>query len=178
MIVDPREREPFQAVTRSPYVSAMRGELTVEGVPLRLHLATREDAGAVLLHATGSEAHVRALAERAQARGLSLRADGLFAADGCRSASSAEEAGIYEQLGLCFVPPELRGDATLPTVSAIELVERPQLRGAVHCHTTYSDGKHSVADMARAAQELGFEYITITDHSPSAHYAGGVDLER
>jgi DNA polymerase (family 10) len=58
------------------------------------------------------------------------------------------------------------------------LLEADQIRGLVHCHTTYSDGKESVLDMARAAHALGMQYITITDHSPSAHYAGGVALDR
>ena len=52
------------------------------------------------------------------------------------------------------------------------------LKGFVHCHTTYSDGKATVEEMARAAEALGMEYLTITDHSPAAHYAGGVTLDR
>jgi len=59
-----------------------------------------------------------------------------------------------------------------------DLIQLADLRGAVHCHTVYSDGKNTVEQMARAAQALGLEYITITDHSPTAHYAGGLSVER
>jgi DNA polymerase (family X) len=79
------------------------------------------------------------------------------------------------------VPPELRSGDRLPAADGGELdglVERSDVRGMVHCHTVYSDGKHSIEDMARAAEALGMEYITITDHSPTAHYAGGVELDR
>jgi DNA polymerase (family 10) len=183
VVVDPSMSDDiFAAVARSAFVTRPARErpreLLIEGVPLRLHVCAREIVGATLLDATGSEAHLRALTARAEQRGLGLRADGLFFADGSFSPASSDEAAIYAELGLCFVPPELRADEALPTAGPIELVEASHLRGAIHCHTTYSDGKHSIEEMARAAQARGFEYITITDHSPSAHYAGGVDLER
>jgi DNA polymerase (family 10) len=82
-----------------------------------------------------------------------------------------------------FVPPELREDQgeieaarknRLPT----GLVDVEDIQGMVHCHTTYSDGVHSVEEMARAAEALGMKYLTITDHSPTAFYARGVTLDR
>jgi DNA polymerase (family X) len=93
------------------------------------------------------------------------------------------EEGLYAALGLAYVPPELREDTgeieaaregTLPT----DLVAIEDVRGLVHCHTTWSDGRASLEDMARAADALGVEYMTITDHSRTAGYAGGLDEDR
>jgi DNA polymerase (family 10) len=94
----------------------------------------------------------------------------------------ATEAELYQALGLSWIPPELRqGSAELDEAERgdfSDLVTANDVRGMVHCHTNYSDGKHSVLEMARAAAALGMDYITITDHSPSAHYARGVTLDR
>jgi DNA polymerase (family 10) len=95
----------------------------------------------------------------------------------------ASEADLYAALGLAYVPPELREDegeleaardGTLPD----DLVRAEDVRGLVHCHTTWSDGRATLAEMARAADALGAEYLTVTDHSPSAGYAGGLDEDR
>ena len=100
-----------------------------------------------------------------------------------RSTRLQTEEDIYEQLGLQYIPPELREDqgeieaaraGRLPE----DLVTLEDIRGMVHCHTTYSDGKHSIEEMVRAAEAMGMKYVTITDHSPTAFYAGGVTLER
>ncbi len=120
-----------------------------------------------LVALTGSRAHVEKI-------GLPGRHD-------LRGARS--EAEIYEALGLPFVPPELREDegeieAARAGDRFADLLAIDDVRGIVHAHTTYSDGKASVAQMARAAQALGMEYLTITDHSPTAFYAGGVEPAR
>jgi len=153
---------------------------TTEGVPIELCFADPDAAGAALLFATGAAEHTRALATRANERGMRLDASGLYTPDGARHVASAEEAHIYAALGLEYVPPELRESATLLAAGSgalAELVSAADVRGMIHCHTQYSDGKHGIEEMARAAQALGMEYITITDHSPSAHYAGGVTLD-
>ena len=130
---------------------------------------------------TGTEAHRAKLAVVAEARGFALDDSGLT--KGGRRVPLAAEADLYRHLGLPYIPPEMREDAgeveaavrgTLPD----DLVTPEDIRGLVHCHTTYSDGKHSVLEMARAAEKLGMQYITITDHSPTAHYAGGLPLDR
>ena len=82
-----------------------------------------------------------------------------------------------------YVPPELREDAgeieaALRDKIPADLVTTQDIRGMVHCHTTYSDGKHSVEQMVAAAEALGMKFITITDHSPTAFYAGGVKIDR
>jgi DNA polymerase (family 10) len=92
------------------------------------------------------------------------------------------ETEIYHRLGLPWIPPEMREDqgeiemaaaGTLP-----EPIELADIRGMTHCHTLYSDGRNSIEEMALAAEAMGMSYLTITDHSPSAHYAGGVGIDR
>jgi DNA polymerase (family 10) len=154
---------------------------TPEGVPVVLHLAEKSFAGSTLFTTTGSDEHVTALIARAHERNMSLDANGLRTASGERSDASGDEAAIYKTLELDYAPPELRETTRLAAAGSGEfdgLVDQSDVRGMVHCHTVYSDGKNSIEDMARAAEALGMDYITITDHSPSAHYAGGVDLER
>ncbi|HKU43642.1 MAG TPA: PHP domain-containing protein [Polyangiales bacterium] len=173
----------WERLTRSTLVVRVDRERasaqTPEGVPIQIHFAEPERAGAALLAATGSVEHFAALVARAQGCGYALDASGLQTRDGVRA--SADEASIYRELGLDYVPPEQRWGTRLPAAGSgelDELVRSGDVRGMVHCHTLYSDGKHSIEEMARAAEALGMDYITITDHSPSAHYAGGVELDR
>jgi DNA polymerase (family 10) len=130
---------------------------------------------------TGSEGHLEKLSALARAKGLTLDERGLVRSG--RRLAVKEEADVYRHLGLPFIPPELREDvgeveAALMGELPERLVEADDIQGLVHCHTHYSDGKHSVEEMARGADALGMKYITITDHSPSAHYAGGLPLDR
>jgi DNA polymerase (family 10) len=100
-----------------------------------------------------------------------------------REPSAAKlETDIYRNLGLSYIPPELREDegeveaaraGTLPQVLAVE-----EIRGMTHCHTLYSDGRNSIEEMALAADAMGLDYVTITDHSASAYYARGVSVDR
>jgi len=141
-----------------------------QGVTIHLHVTSAARWGNTLVEATGSEAHVTALKQRAAERSVDWRRD------------FETEAELYEALGLHFVPPELR-DGRDVLLAAQErgfpdLLTLADVRGMVHCHTTYSDGKNSVLEMAQAAEALGMQYLTITDHSPSAHYASGVALDR
>jgi DNA polymerase (family 10) len=96
---------------------------------------------------------------------------------------AAGEAEVYGRLGLTFVPPELREDAGEIALAGAgdtfaDLVALGDIRGMVHCHTEHSDGRNTVLEMAQEADAMGMDYITITDHSPSAHYARGVALDR
>ncbi|HEV2904769.1 MAG TPA: PHP domain-containing protein, partial [Pyrinomonadaceae bacterium] len=99
------------------------------------------------------------------------------------SSEITSEEDIYRRLGMQYIPPELREDegeieAALAGKLPEDLVRTEDIQGMVHCHTTYSDGKHSVEQMALAAESMGMKYMTITDHSPTAFYAGGVTLDR
>ncbi len=144
-----------------------------------------------LFNATGSPAHLQKLEQVAAGKKLKLTRTGFQKISSTKSQTKStsslievkEEAQIYRRLGLQYVPPELRED-----VGEVEAAQRGKLpedlvttgdvRGMVHCHTTYSDGKHSVEQMVAAAEALGMKYITITDHSPTAFYAGGVKIDR
>jgi DNA polymerase (family 10) len=141
-------------------------------------------AYAGLLHEmTGSEAHRAHLAQRATELGLALDRRGLVRVATRRRCPVKSEADLYRHLGLPCLPPELREDvgeieAALAGELPGDLVEEGDIQGLVHCHTVYSDGRHTVEEMARAAEEMGMKYITITDHSPTASYAGGLTLDR
>ncbi|HKR12845.1 MAG TPA: PHP domain-containing protein [Pyrinomonadaceae bacterium] len=92
------------------------------------------------------------------------------------------EEAIYARLRMQYVPPELREnageiEAALAGKLPEDLVTLDDVKGMVHCHTTYSDGKHTLESMVRSAEAMGMKYITITDHSPTAFYAGGVKLD-
>lgn len=126
------------------------------------------ELGTALLRATGSGAHWARLEALATERGGTLE--------------GASEEAIYASLGLASVPPELRedrgeieaaGNGTLPN-----LIEVADIRGALHAHSTWSDGSVSVAEMARTARELGHAYLAITDHSKAMGITGGLDAER
>jgi DNA polymerase (family X) len=147
-----------------------------DGLPVDVVAAPLHAFGAALLFATGSAAHVEALRRVAEARGLSLRPTGLF--DGTVAQPAPDEAALYALLGLPFVPPELRetgeevdaaGRGDLPLLVTVD-----HLYGCFHCHTTWSDGKASVAEMAEGALALGWRYLGIADHSMNAGYAGGL----
>ena len=128
--------------------------VTVEGVSIELVVAEPERFGAELLRATGNTDYVKAL-------------EPLPAA--------TEEAGVYEALGLPWCPPELREEpfrGEPPT-----LVELGDVRGDLHCHTTWSDGKASVLEMATAARSLGYEYIAICDHTKNVRVVPGLDAD-
>ncbi|HEX2674704.1 MAG TPA: PHP domain-containing protein, partial [Polyangiaceae bacterium] len=153
-----------------------------EALKLRLHSASPENWGNAVVLATGSEAHVAALRERAAARGFSFAGWPSSSTAVEPSRAFATEEALYEALDLPFLPPELRrGQDELARAESGELgqlVCEEDVRGMVHCHTTYSDGRSTIAEMAAAAHALGMQYLTVTDHSPSAHYANGVSLER
>jgi DNA polymerase (family 10) len=152
------------------------------GFQADLRLIAPESRGAALQYFTGSKAHNIALRDRAIGMGLKLNEYGLFrVADDSRVAGE-QEADIYAALGLDFVPPELR-EMCGEIAAAVErtlprLVERADLRGDLHMHTTETDGKDDIRTMALAAKAAGLEYIAITDHSQSLAMANGLDERR
>jgi DNA polymerase (family 10) len=151
------------------------------GLAVDLRVVPPGDFATALHHFTGSQAHHVRLRGRAKARGLSLSEWGLM--NGEEKLPVASEAELYARLELPYIPPELREDAGEIEEAErggnfADLVTTADVRGLVHCHTTFSDGRNSVEEMARAADAMGLEYLTITDHSPSAYYAKGVELDR
>jgi len=145
-----------------------------------LHGSAPEWFGHRLAWATGSLAHLERLQRLATERGLALDATGLTR-DGA-PVDCPDEASFYDALGLAWIPPELREGtdevARAAAGSLPHLIERSDLRGLLHCHTTYSDGTNSVAELGEACRALGYEWLGITDHSQAAAYAGGLDPER
>jgi len=138
--------------------------------------------GAALQYFTGSKAHNIALRDRAIAHGFKLNEYGLFrVADDVRVAGE-READIYAALGLEWVPPELRemrGEIDAAEARALpRLIDRADLRGDLHMHSTETDGKDEVRTLAEAACEAGLEYIAITDHTQSLAMANGLDERR
>jgi len=156
-----------------------------QGARVSLVAARPPEFALALLTETGSKAHVNKLQQIANGEGPKSNPKQV-AKKRPRRASRSElqnEEDIYAQLGMEYIPPELREDAgeieaALEGKLPEDLVTLADIRGMVHCHTTYSDGKNSLAEMVRAAEAMGMKYVTITDHSPTAFYAGGVTLDR
>ena len=149
------------------------------GFQADLRVVPRESLGAALQYFTGSKAHNIALRDRAIQRGMKLNEYGLYRVeDGGTVAGETEEA-LYEALGLAFVPPELRenrGEIAAAERRALpRLIERHDLQGDVHMHTTATDGRADLATMALAARGAGLRYIAITEHSQSLAMANGLD---
>jgi DNA polymerase (family 10) len=145
-----------------------------------VRLLHRESYGAALQYFTGSKGHNVALRERAKKRGCKLSEYGLFKGEEVLASRTEEE--IYAKLDLPWIPPELREN--LGEIEAAEkgevpkLVELEDIKGDLQMHTTASDGKASVEEMAEAAKQLGYEYILITDHSKAVTIANGLDEKR
>ncbi|MGB2714363.1 MAG: DNA polymerase/3'-5' exonuclease PolX [Vicinamibacterales bacterium] len=152
------------------------------GFQADLRLVPRESLGAALQYFTGSKSHNITLRDRAIQRGYKLNEYGLYRlSDGAVVAGESEE-GIYEALGLGFVPPELRenrGEIEAAERRALpRLVERQDVQGDLHMHTSATDGRADAETMARAARDAGLRYIAITDHSQALAMANGLNEER
>jgi DNA polymerase (family X) len=155
----------------------------IDGARVSVSVATADEYSSLLHYETGSADHLSALQEIAKQKGLQITPTQLKSITGRRSVSVANEADIYRHLGVQYVPPELReGEGEIEDALAgkipDDLIELRDIKGMIHCHTTYSDGRNSIEEMARAAEAMGMKYLTISDHSPTAHYAGGVTVDR
>ena len=135
-----------------------------------------DEMGFHLVQTTGSVEHLDALAQRAESRGLSWTAAGLTSNTSKIRCTTEED--VYAALELQWIPPELReGQGEIEAAAEGKLprlVEPGDICGFLHCHSNYSDGTSTVRDWALAAQEAGYEYLGITDHSEAARYAGGL----
>ena len=153
---------------------------TADGLQIDLRVVPAASFGAALLYFTGSKAHNVALRQRALKRGWKLNEYGLFR-DARRLAGRTEE-DVYARLGLAWIPPELREDQGEIDAAASgrlpRLVDPAELRGDLQTQTDWTDGAHSIEAMARAAREIGLEYIAITDHTVSLAMTRGADAEK
>ena len=143
---------------------------------IRIRYCDETSFGAALLFATGSPGHIRSLVTFAKTKKLVLTPVGLK--KGRNVVASKTEEEIYKALGLAVIPPELReghGEIPLAKQGALPcLVTREHIRGILHAHTVRSDGANTLKEMAEGTRTRGFGYLGITDHSQSAHYAGGL----
>jgi DNA polymerase (family 10) len=149
--------------------------------PVHIQVIEPAAAAVTLLLKTGSQAHLKQLHDRALNRGFSLDADGLHQLSGGALVPCDTEADVYAALDLPYVPPELRHglDELEPTgPSRNALVTLDDIRGDLHCHTIWSDGRDTTEAIVRAARRLGYEYVAITDHSQSARASRVLTLDR
>lgn len=161
---------------------------TAEGRQVDLRIVKPSQFPAALMYFTGSKEHNVALRQRARDRGMALNEYGLFKLDANgdtdfdQPVNYASEADIYGKLGMAWVPPELREDRGevdwFAANESADLVEHADIRGVLHAHSTWSDGRYSIEEMAKACLERGYEYLGLTDHSRTAAYAGGLDARR
>jgi len=148
-----------------------------DGLQVDLRAMNPQKFGSALLYFTGSKDHNIALRKRAIGMGLKLSEYGVF--EGTESIAARTEEDCYRALGLPWIPPELRENRG--EIEAAErgelphLIELKEIRGDCHMHTTASDGKNSIEEMARASKDRGYRYIAITEHSQSLRIAGGLD---
>src|ERR671910_201080 len=152
------------------------------GVEVDLRIVAPEAFGSLLHHSTGGQAHNIALRERAVKMGINISEYGLARAGTGDYKPVATEEDLYSRLGLAYIPPELREDAgeieAADSSKLPDLVSVEDVRGDLHVHTNYSDGKGTIESMAEAAIELGYEYLVFCDHSQSLRVANGLSPER
>lgn len=172
-----RHGDVLEGFAKLPLVTSVEAlmptsvEIATERGRVRLHLTTIDDAGAALVWHTGSHRHTQALQAHAHKRGLTFR-DGLLSRANGALVSAQDEDELYHQLGLPYIAPELReGQGEIEAAERgrlPRLVSTKHIRGDLHMHSTWSDGRDTIQHMVLAAKQLGYEYVAITDHSERA----------
>ena len=172
---------PLIAAAGTPGANGLRG-LTHHGVAVDLRIVEPGCFGNLLQHFTGSAAHNIQLREAAVGRGLSVSEHGITDSESGEVRRCSTEEEVYEHLGYAYIEPELREgrgeleaarDGKLP-----ELIELQDIKGDLHCHTTLSDGRNSLAEMAEAARGRGYAYLAVTDHSATHGFGDHVTAEQ
>ena len=152
----------------------------LERADVTIRLVTPADWAHALVWFTGSAAHLERLGRWAAVRGLSFGRHGLAAAG--RGIEAAGEPEFYAALGLPFIPPEMRETGEEIDAAAAGTLPIPvgvsDIRGDLHMHSDWSDGRSTIDAMVSAAEALGYEYVAITDHSVSSGIARGLDVNR
>jgi DNA polymerase (family 10) len=187
LIISHDSPRALREVTRLPTVKQTialgdtRATVIIEGgIQVDVRAVARQSYGAALQYFTGSKQHNVHLRTIAHERGLKINEYGIFRGE--ERLGGEEEEDAYRLLDMPMMPPEIREDrgeieaamrGDLP-----KLIELDDLRGDLHTHTDYSDGKSTIEEMVERAAQLGYDYIALTDHSPSARVARGLDLDR
>ena len=180
----------WPAVTDAIEAGKSKASVRVDGIRVDLRVVVPAEFGAALQYFTGSKEHNVALRNRAIARDLKMNEYGVFDVSGVEDPDAGRrvgervagetEASMYEVLDLPLVPPELRegaGEIEAAAAGALpDLVVEGDLRGDLHTHTEWSDGRRSIVEMARAAADRGDDYYAVTDHATGPGMVGGVGL--
>jgi DNA polymerase (family 10) len=171
----------FPAIIKTLGAGETRASVVLNsGLQVDLRVVPQSSWGSALVYFTGSQAHCIQIRRVAQKLGLLLNEYGLYR-DAERVAGSEEEE-VYRGLGLTWIPPELREDRgevdAADTGLLPKLIELADLRGDLHCHSTWTDGRASIEEMAKSAQAAGLEYFALTDHSQRLAMVHGLDAPR
>ena len=168
---------PLIAEANSPGEAGARG-VTHNGISVDLRIVAPENFGNLLQHLTGSKQHNEAMRTAAVKRGFHVSEYGVTDDSTETTHACATEEEVYDLLGMDWIPPELRENAgeleAALKHSMPELIALGDIRGELHCHSTASDGRNSIEQMAEAAREAGYSYIAITDHSASHGFGNDV----
>jgi DNA polymerase (family X) len=190
LVTGPNAAAALDRVAANPRVHEVLGrgvnktsvKLGREGLQVDVRALEHANFGAAMQYFTGSKEHNVALRQRAVRMGLKLSEYGLFRADDDVRIAGETEEEVYRALGLDWIPPELRennGEIELAEAHALpRLVEQRDIHGDLHMHTTATDGRATLEEMAEAARALGYEYVAITDHSKAIAMAFGLDEKR
>jgi DNA polymerase (family X) len=172
---------PLIAAAGKPGPNGVRAQ-TQNGISVDLRIVAPQAFGNLLQHFTGSQAHNVQLREAAVAQGLSVSEHGITEVESGDVDLCAGEEAVYERLGYAYIEPELReGRGELKAARAgklPELVSLDDIRGDLHSHTTLSDGRNTLEEMAEAGRERDYAYMAITDHSASHGFGDHVTEER
>ncbi len=161
---------------------SVRIEVHRKAMQADLRIVSAGSWGAALMYFTGSKEHNVRLRERALKKGMTLNEYGLYIEDkaktppqhrGVASLAGADEAGIFKTLGVPYAPPELREERDIDEAPP-DLIELADIKAELHAHTTASDGRMSIEELAEQAKSRGFHTIAVTDHSQSSALAGGL----
>jgi len=172
---------PLIAAAGTPGANGVRAQ-THNGISVDLRIVAPAAFGNLLQHFTGSQAHNVQLREEAVGRGLSVSEHGITEVESGEVELCEDERAVYARLGYEYIEPELReGRGELKAARAgelPELIELGDVKGDLHAHTTLSDGRNTLAEMAEAGRERGYAYMAITDHSASHGFGDHVTAER
>ena len=187
LITSPVPRKVMEIFTGLPQVTSVNVQgdtkssiLTKDNVQVDLRVVEDEQFGAALLYFTGSKDFGVKLRQIAMRKKMKVSEYGVFSVVGKkeRVLASKTEQACFKALGLPYIPPELRedigADALLSGKTVPRLIGQTDIQGELHVHSTWSDGKNTIAEMADAAQRWGYKYLAISDHSPRLRVAGGV----
>jgi len=172
---------PLIAASGTPGANGVRAQ-THNGISVDLRIVAPAAFGNLLQHFTGSQAHNIQLREEAVGRGLSVSEHGIAETESGEVELCETEEAVYERLGYSYIEPELRegrGELKAAREGRLpDLISLADIKGDLHSHTTLSDGRNSIEEMAEAARERGYAYLAITDHSASHGFGDHVTAER